>query len=337
MLDRETLEKYEQNLYRLFLNSRKRDRLSGAYILYGPKNAPLRDLALYLAKSLGCEKSELACNECDSCKRFEEGIRPDFILIDGQDDMIKKGEIQELEKKFSLSAYEKGHRLSYVINHVENINNEAANALLKFLEEPKVGQVAFLTTNNLERVLPTILSRSLSVRVFPIEIKKLKEDLLQQEFHFHEEGKKKDTIVHLSCMQAYILSENFATLEEIKDKIQNERMILDGISAGEAFLNDYCSNYPASCYTLLKETTILKESKCYNWMYLTILNLFEKTLVDYPEEDFPFQDLIHDLKKHQEEIGKGIDTIKEILTHKNLNYNATLSCARFLRSLDEKG
>lgn len=337
MLNKETLEKYEPNLYRLFLNSRKRDRLSGAYILYGPKNAPLRQLALYLAKSLGCERDGFACNECDSCKRFEEGIRPDFILIDGQDDMIKKGEIQELEKKFSLSAYEKGHRLSYVINHVENINNEAANALLKFLEEPKVGQIAFLTTDNLERVLPTILSRSLSVRVFPIEIPQLRKDLMEKEFRFQEEGKKKETIIHLSAMQAYILSENFATMEEIEEKIQNEKMILDGISAGEAFLNDYCSNYPASCYTLLKETTILKESKCYNWMYLTILNLFEAALIDHTDDDFLFSDMVHDLKKHQEEIRKGIDTIKEILTHRNLNYNATLSCARFLRSLDEKG
>ena len=164
-MNREILEKYQPKLTRLFTNSRKSNRLSGAYLLYGPKNAPLKETALYLAQSLGCETDLLACNECNSCKRFLEGVRPDFILIDGQREMIKKGDIQALEKKFSLSAYEKGHSLCYVINKVDNINNEAANAILKFLEEPPSETYAILTSQNEAKVLPTILSRCESLRL----------------------------------------------------------------------------------------------------------------------------------------------------------------------------
>ena len=335
-MNREILEKYQPKLTRLFTNSRKSNRLSGAYLLYGPKNAPLKETALYLAQSLGCETDLLACNECNSCKRFLEGVRPDFILIDGQREMIKKGDIQALEKKFSLSAYEKGHSLCYVINKVDNINNEAANAILKFLEEPKVGQVAFLTTNNLDKVLPTIRSRSISVRVDPIEPLHFQQELEEHEFLFEEEGKKKPKIVHLSSAQAYILSRNYATMEEVETLLSSETGIKDGIDAGEAFLNDYCSSYKTACFTLLKETALLKDGKCYNWMYLTILDVFESVLLNEKNENNPFADVIHSLRKHDEEIRKGVQVIKEVLTHKNLNYNPTLTSARLLHALDEE-
>ncbi|MCR4697845.1 MAG: hypothetical protein K5762_00615 [Bacilli bacterium] len=335
-MNRETLEKYQPKLTRLFTNSRKSNRLSGAYLLYGPKNAPLKETALYLAQSLGCEKELLACNECNSCKRFLEGIRPDFVLIDGQSEMIKKGDIQALEKKFSLSAYEKGHSLCYVINKVDNINNEAANALLKFLEEPKVGQVAFLTTNNPDKVLATIRSRSISIRVDPIEPLVFQQELEEHEFVMEEEGKKKPKVLHLSSIQAYILARNYATIEEVEALLSSDTGVKDGIDAAEAFLNDYCSSYKTASFTLLKETALLKDSKCYNWMYLTILDVFESVLLNDKNEHNPFSDIIHDLRKHQEEIRKGVEVIKEVLTHKNLNYNATLTAARFLHALDEE-
>lgn len=330
-MTKKTLEKYEPKCAKLFLNSRKNNRLFSAYLLYGPKNAPLKETAFFLSQSLQCEKDLLACGECDSCKRFLEGIRPDFLFIDGQDEMIKKGDIQELEKKFSLSAYEKGHSLCYVINKIDNMNNEAANALLKFLEEPKVGQVAFLTTNNLNKVLPTIRSRCLSLRIDPIEIKKLRKDIEELQIPISEKKKK---AMMISPTESYILSKNFASLDEVKDALIKEPDILNGIQAGEAFLQDYCTSYKTACFTLLKETTILKENKCYNWLYLTVLDVFESVLLNDSDQDNPFSDIIHDLKKRTEEIRKGVEIIQEMLTYKNLNYNVTLSAARFLTALD---
>lgn len=335
-MDKQTLEKYESKLTRLFLNSRKKNRLSSAYLLYGPKNAPLKESALYLAKSLGCEKDLLACNACPSCKRFDDGIHPDFCFIDGQYDMIKKGDIQDLEKKFSLSAYEKGHSLCYVINKVDNINNEAANALLKFLEEPKVGQIAFLTTNNLDKVLPTIRSRSISIRLDPIDPKKVQKQLEETEITIQEEGKKKDTTLRINPYQAYILSRNYATIAELKKLFQVDLSWREGIDAAEAFLNDYASNLKLAKFTLLKQIAELKDSKCYNWMYLTILDVFQSVLLNEKKDDNPFGDLILYLQRRKPAIRKGVEVIKEVLTHKNLNYNANLTAARFLHAISER-
>ena len=336
IMDKKTLEAYEPKVARLFSNSRKSQRLSGAYLLYGPENAPLKETAMYLSESLGCETDLLACNECNSCKRFLEGVRPDFMLIDGQKDMIKKGDIQALEKKFSLSVYEKGHTLSYVIHRVDNINNEAANALLKFLEEPKVGQVAFLTTTNLDKVLPTIRSRSISVRVDPINPKAFQKTLMETSLSIQEEGKKKEKTVHITAVEAYILSRHFATMEEVTSALNENITILDGISAGEAFLNDYVAAFKLGAFTLLKETTILKDSKCYNWMYLTILDTFESVLLNEDDPDNPLLDIIHGLEKYRYEIPSAIEIIKDMMSHRNLNYNAALQAGRFLNALNKE-
>lgn len=335
-MDKETLEKYEPKITRLFSNSRENNRLSSAYLLYGPENAPLKEVAMYLAQSLGCSTDILACNCCDSCKRFLEGIRPDFLLIDGQKDMIKKGDVQILEKKFSLSAYEKGHTLSYVINRVDNINNEAANALLKFLEEPKLGQIAFLTTTNLDKVLPTIRSRAISIRIDPIDPVGLQNALIEKEFSITEEGKKKEKKTHLTTTQAYILSNHFATMEEVESALKENTDILDGISAGEAFLYDYSGNIKTASYTLLKETTLLKDGKCYNWMYLTILDVFQCVLLAEEDKDNPLSELIENLKRHEDEIRRGINVIKDMMTHRNLNMNVTLFAGKFLCALNKE-
>lgn len=335
-MDRKTLERYEPKLARLFLNSRKSNRLSSAYLLYGAKNAPLKEAAMYLAKSLGCENELLACDSCSSCKRFDEGIRPDFYFIDGQYEMIKKGDIQELEKKFSLSAYEKGHSLCYVINKVENINNEAANALLKFLEEPKVGQVAFLTTNNLDKVLPTIRSRSISIRLDPINPLALQKELEGKEIILEEEGKKKPVVIHLNLNHAYLLSRNYATMEEIENLFKIDLSFCDGIDAAEAFLNDYCTNLKTAKFTLLKQIAELKDTKCYNWMYLTILDVFQSALLNEDNPNNPFLDMMPYLRRKKEAVQRGVEVIKEVLAHKNLNYNANLTAARFLQALDER-
>lgn len=335
-MDKETLLKYEGKLARLFVNSRKSNRLSNAYLLYGPNNAPLKEVAMYLSMSLGCENDLLACKECNSCKRFMEGIRPDFVLIDGQNEMIKKGTIQDLEKKFSMSVYEKGHTLSYVIHRIDNINNEAANAILKFLEEPKVGQIAFLTTTNLEKVLPTIRSRAIAIRVDPIGLDGFYQDLLEKEFVLSSDSKKKDDVIHLSTTQAYLLTKHFSSLAEVEEALRETPLLFDGILAGEAFLNDYAQNLKTASFTLLKETALLKDGKCYNWMYLTILDVFEEVLLNDENVNSPFSDIIHDLQKDREEIQKGLDVLKDFMAHKNLNYNVTLFAGRFLMALNRE-
>lgn len=155
------LKDYQPLLFQTFGNALTSRNLSHAYLLDGEEGTPLKEVALYLAKSLVCENpNPYACEACDACHRFSQGNYTDFYFFDGAESSIKKESVLELEKAFNLTSVESKGVLIYVMHNVENMTIEAINALLKFLEEPANNVYAFLTTSNTTNVLPTILSRS---------------------------------------------------------------------------------------------------------------------------------------------------------------------------------
>lgn len=178
----EYIEKYQQPIFTTFTNAINSNTLSHAYLLSGAPGTPLKEIALTLAKTLFCEKpSPLSCNKCLSCHRFDESYIHDFIFLDGSKGNILINDIRDLSFEFSKTAIEKRGLLVYVIHLAEKLTPEAANALLKFLEEPSIDICAFLTTENEDNVLPTIISRSqkLLVKQIPREITLQKCDELE--------------------------------------------------------------------------------------------------------------------------------------------------------------
>lgn len=331
-MNQDSLLKYEPKLAKLFLNSRKKDRLAGAYLLHGPRNAPLKEIAMYLAESFGCEKALLACRECPSCKRFEEGIHPDFILIDGETTMIKKADIDNLEEKLSKTSLEKGHRPCYVIHRIENTNSTSCNALLKFLEEPKDGRVAILTSYNLDRVLPTILSRCVTVRVDPIDPKAFQQELLEMTFQ-KEGGKKKYSLDEGS---AYILSKLYSDADEVRDLLlQDKTPFQTGYAIAEDFLNALLTSFRQAAFSLLRNNELNRENKCYNWLYLTLNDVFTTALLGEDISDNPFREVILKLRDYPAATQAAEDIIKEALANRQLNYTPTLVSAKILLALEE--
>lgn len=153
-------------VYRTFCHALEKDRVAHAYFLSGEAGTPLKETAVFLAKSLLCDHpSPLADEECPVCIRIEKGDYPDFILLDAEEETVKKEAITDLTESFSRTSLEVKGKMIYVINHVENLKPEAANSLLKFLEEPPSNTYAFLTSENEEKVLPTILSRCEKLRL----------------------------------------------------------------------------------------------------------------------------------------------------------------------------
>ena len=151
------LQEHQPVIYKTFLNALQNDKLSHAYLLVGNKGTPLFEVAKFLAKSILCDDpSPLACNNCISCLRIDDNNYPDFILIDGSKESIKKGDIGDIESKFEKTAFETKGKMIYVLHLIENMTEEAINSILKFLEEPKPNVYAFLTTNNENKILPTI-------------------------------------------------------------------------------------------------------------------------------------------------------------------------------------
>lgn len=164
------LEKYQPVIYKTFINAKNENKLSHAYLLSGSIGMPLKDTALFLAKSLLCDDPQpLACEKCITCLRVDEGNYPDVIIFDGGEGRIKKDDVQKIIGSFDKSALEDKGIMIYVIHLVENMTSVAVNALLKFLEEPGRNIFAFLTTENESKVLPTIISRTQVLRFREID------------------------------------------------------------------------------------------------------------------------------------------------------------------------
>ena len=160
------LETKQPIIYRTFVRSLQNKHLSHAYLISGNPGTPLLDVAKYLAKSILCDDPDpLACNNCITCLRVDDNNYPDFIVYDGSAGSIKKEFVENIETQFEKTAFESKGIMIYILHLVENMSVEAINSILKFLEEPENNVYAFLTTNNENNVLPTIISRCQVLRL----------------------------------------------------------------------------------------------------------------------------------------------------------------------------
>lgn len=157
---KDDLKKYQPLAYQTLYNALNLNRLAHAYLFHGPKGSGKLKAAMLFAQSLICENADpFACENCSLCQRIIKQQYHDVIYLDGSLASIKKKDILYLQERFSKTALEKGKKI-YIINAVENSTTEALNSLLKFLEEPSsADMVAILISEQMDRVLPTIVSR----------------------------------------------------------------------------------------------------------------------------------------------------------------------------------
>jgi len=148
-------------------------------IFKGSKGIGKFDLAVHFAQSLLCGQPDhdgFACDACPSCHWFSQGSHPDFRLVqpdalsvdNEESDTGKKpskqisvDQIRGLADFFGMSAHQGGKRV-VIIHPAEAMNTNAANALLKNLEEPPQDLLFILVSHKPQQLLPTILSRCLS-------------------------------------------------------------------------------------------------------------------------------------------------------------------------------
>lgn len=153
-------------------------RIGHAYIFDGEKGIGKQEAALYFAQLLLCEQpnENVPCGTCSACKRVASGNHPNILTIepDGQD--IKKEQMAGLLSVMTKKGYESGRRI-YMIDYAHRMNTAAANALLKFLEEPEGDVTAILLTDAYHMVLPTIQSRCQRISFLPPQREQLLETL----------------------------------------------------------------------------------------------------------------------------------------------------------------
>lgn len=163
-------------------------RTHHALLFAGPKGVGKHALAYALSAVLYCQSrtsDSRVCGVCPSCRKMRQGIHPDIIELVPEGKKLKRikiDQIRQMQKKTATSPYEAPQHI-VIIDEAHAMNEEAANALLKTLEEPSAHLRLILITDNDHLLLDTIISRCQMVRFGALEpnhVTEILERLIQQ-------------------------------------------------------------------------------------------------------------------------------------------------------------
>jgi DNA polymerase-3 subunit delta' len=157
-------------------------RISHAYIFYGPEGVGKALAASHFAKAVNCAAAEAArpCGECPSCRKADSSNHPDIsVLKPRKGASVGIDDIRALIKDVGMKPYE-GRKKFYIIDDAHGMKEEASNALLKTLEEPPSDSVIILISDSLGSLLSTIVSRSQTVKFFPLRADEIRDILVKR-------------------------------------------------------------------------------------------------------------------------------------------------------------
>jgi DNA polymerase-3 subunit delta' len=169
----------------------KEDRLSHAYLFVGPPQVGKATTAIEFAQALNCRGEDPPCHRCRECHMIGEGKHPDVEVVspgglcdepdhrdhaaEGSKD-IRICQVRRLERLLSRTPFQGRFRV-VIVDPADALNEEAANAFLKTLEEPPASAVIILVTSCEEALPPTVRSRCRRVPFAPMPVARLAEAL----------------------------------------------------------------------------------------------------------------------------------------------------------------
>ncbi len=249
------------------LASLERDLVSGnlphAYLFAGPPKIGKYTLAGRLAKILQCDQH--GCGECQVCINISKGYHPDTFEMTDDGETIKIEPMRDVLKKLATTT--PGNHKILLIKNIERMTPEAANALLKTLEEPGSSVVFLFTTSQPESVLATVLSRVRLLKFQSISTAKILEYLKDR--HPLEVPEKLSQIADLSfglpgralrfMEDPELLQSSTAMLERIRtilrknDLVEKFSLVSDAVQEDEALQEFFDIFLLAVRYTMLEE------------------------------------------------------------------------------------
>ena len=150
----------QQALTTTLKNAVKSGKLAHAYLFCGPRGVGKTTCARIFAKAINCEHPTAdseACNECESCKAFNEGRSYNIFELDAASNNSVEN-IKSLMDQTRIPP-QVGRYKVFIIDEVHMLSTAAFNAFLKTLEEPPAHVIFILATTDKHKILPTILSR----------------------------------------------------------------------------------------------------------------------------------------------------------------------------------
>jgi len=143
-----------------------RHTLPHAVLIEGESGLGAGYLADLLSASIVC--SDGGCGECISCRKFKKGIHPDIITLDRENALISVDDIRNLGASARIYPNDSDRKV-YIIKNAHNMNQKAQNALLKLLEEPPAFVNFILSVESTHKLLDTVLSRCVCLKVEPVK------------------------------------------------------------------------------------------------------------------------------------------------------------------------
>jgi DNA polymerase III subunit delta' len=161
------------------LRSKLREtRFPHGLIFSGPEGVGKHACATMLAKALNCRNAAIGdfCDVCPSCRKIESGVHPDVITATVQEDatQIKIAQVREILSVLDLQPLE-GRNKVFIIDPADALTPEAANALLKGLEEPPENTFFILITVNVQELLLTVRSRCQIYHFIPLTLDEIRQ------------------------------------------------------------------------------------------------------------------------------------------------------------------
>lgn len=159
----------QQRAKRMLQQGLRSGKVSHAYLFIGLAGTGRKQMAAAFAQALRCERqADEACGCCLECRKIVSGNHPDLHWIQPDGASIKIEQIRELQRQFAYRSNSDRPQI-YIIEQADKMTVQAANSLLKFLEEPNARIVAILIAENGQALLPTIQSRAQLIPFIPAD------------------------------------------------------------------------------------------------------------------------------------------------------------------------
>src|SRR5699024_2273084 len=267
-----SLEKAQHIASKILMNSIKKDRLAHAYLIQGLRGTGKTEIATLLTQTIFCpEKKDLEpCGTCHVCKRVSSRNHPDVHWIEKDGQSIKNEQIDYLRKEFSYSSLESTRKI-YIIEDAQAMTNQAANRLLKFLEEPLIETMAILLTDNIQGMIPTIRSRCQIIDLKPLDTNLLQKEMMNADLS--EEQSKIMSAITYNIDEAIELTED--------EKYQEIITLSKGMI--KAIVTDYDNRFIYLHQNWLKEITDRKDTEY--WLDLILLGFIDIAYMQIGKEE----------------------------------------------------